>query len=112
MGKREYKFFIDDIIRSIEIIEQYAKGLTFDDLDKNLEKQDAITRRLEIIGEAVKNIPSETRIQFPQIPWKKISGYEILLFTITLDSLLRESGKFLVKTFLNLKHRRYILKIV
>jgi uncharacterized protein with HEPN domain len=74
MGKREYKFFINDIIQSIEIIEMYARGLTFGDFEKSLEKQDAITRRLEIIGEAVKNIPHDIRIQFPQIPWKKISG--------------------------------------
>ncbi|HEY5824092.1 MAG TPA: DUF86 domain-containing protein [Cyclobacteriaceae bacterium] len=72
--KREYNFFIDDIIDSIQKIELYAHGLSFDDFEKNIEKQDAIIRRMEIIGEAVKNIPPNIRMQFPQIPWKQIAG--------------------------------------
>lgn len=36
--------------------------------------QDAIIRRLEIIGEAVKNVDDDFRNKYPQIPWKKIAG--------------------------------------
>jgi len=71
---REYKFFIDDIADSIQKIELYINGLSFDDFDRNMEKQDAIVRRIEIIGEAVKNIPPNVRMQFPQIPRKKMAG--------------------------------------
>jgi uncharacterized protein with HEPN domain len=31
-------------------------------------------RRLEIIGEAVKNIPKEIREKYPEIPWRDIAG--------------------------------------
>jgi uncharacterized protein with HEPN domain len=31
-------------------------------------------RRLEIIGEAAKNIDDNFRDKYPQIPWKKIAG--------------------------------------
>jgi uncharacterized protein with HEPN domain len=72
--KREYKLFIDDIIDSIEKIETYTIGLTLKDFENNLEKQDAIIRRSEIIGEAVKNIPSKIKIQFPEIPWRNVAG--------------------------------------
>jgi len=34
----------------------------------------AVTRAIEIIGEAVKNIPDETRRQYLDIPWKSIAG--------------------------------------
>lgn len=37
-------------------------------------RQDAIIRKLEIIGEAVKQISEETRARRPEIPWKQIAG--------------------------------------
>jgi uncharacterized protein with HEPN domain len=72
--KREYIHFIDDITDSIQKIEDYSVNLSEDDFLTNFEKQDAIARRLEIIGEAVKNIPMEVRTQFPAISWQKIAG--------------------------------------
>lgn len=37
-------------------------------------RQDAIIRKLEIIGEAVKRLSETTRAQRPEIPWKRIAG--------------------------------------
>ncbi|WP_418001395.1 DUF86 domain-containing protein [Luteitalea pratensis] len=36
-------------------------------------RQDAIIRKLEIIGEAVKQLSEATRAQRPEIPWKRIA---------------------------------------
>ena len=36
--------------------------------------QDAVIRKLEIIGEAVKRLPDDTRLRRPEIPWKQIAG--------------------------------------
>jgi len=36
--------------------------------------QDAIVRNLEIIGEAVKNVPADIREEYPAIEWRKIAG--------------------------------------
>lgn len=36
--------------------------------------QDAVVRRIEIIGEAVKNLPSEIRDANSQVPWRQIAG--------------------------------------
>ena len=56
---------------------------------ENPEKQDAVIRRLEIIGEAVKNLPFQIRDQYPEVPWKRISGMRDVLihqyFGITLN---------------------------
>jgi uncharacterized protein with HEPN domain len=37
-------------------------------------RQDAIIRKLEIIGEGVKRLSEETRARRPEIPWKQIVG--------------------------------------
>ena len=37
-------------------------------------RQDAMIRKLEIIGEAVKQLSDATRLRRPEIPWKQIAG--------------------------------------
>jgi len=41
--------------------------------------QDAVMRRLEIIGEAVKHLPDEMKDKYPNIPWKNIAGMRDVL---------------------------------
>ncbi|MEK7548174.1 MAG: HepT-like ribonuclease domain-containing protein, partial [Patescibacteria group bacterium] len=44
-----------------------------------MQLQDAVTRRLEIIGEAVKNLPTELKKKYSKVPWKKITGTRDIL---------------------------------
>ena len=57
-----------DILEAIKLILKYADGLDFDALANNIEKQDAILRRISIIGEATKRLSADFRIQHPEIP--------------------------------------------
>ena len=41
--------------------------------------QDSIIRRIEIIGEAVKNLTKDVRDEHPEVPWKKIAGMRDML---------------------------------
>jgi len=54
---KEYLVFLQHILESINIIEKYTKDLSEEAFLESREKQDAVIRRLEIIGEAVKNLP-------------------------------------------------------
>ena len=71
---REYKLYIEDILNSIKSIEDYTKNYTYDNFAKNKLVVDGVVRNLEIIGEAVKEIPAETKKRYKEIDWKKVIG--------------------------------------
>jgi len=66
--------YLNDILESIEKIENYLDGLTAMSFENNSAMQDAVMRRLEIIGEAVKHLPEEMKNIYPNILWKDIAG--------------------------------------
>ncbi|HBY57290.1 MAG TPA: hypothetical protein DEG96_05455 [Candidatus Atribacteria bacterium] len=87
--KRNVKLYLQDIWESILAIEEYTQNLSEDRFYSNRQVQDAIIRRLKIIGEAVKNIDDDIRDKYPQIPWKKIAGMRDIIaheyFGVKLD---------------------------
>ena len=72
--KKESLIFIEHILESISDIESFVKGITKKSFLKNKEKQNAVIRSIEIIGEAVKNLPNSFKNEHPEIPWIKIAG--------------------------------------
>lgn len=72
--------FLKHIIESIEAIEQYTKDLSSEEnFLEDQESQDSVIRRLEIIGEAIKSLPEETKEQATEIAWRKIVAMRNLL---------------------------------
>lgn len=72
--KKDPKIFLDHILESIDEIEKNLRNLTEDEFLTNTTIQDAVIRRLEIIGEAAKNLPKSFKDKHPNIEWRKIAG--------------------------------------
>src|SRR3989344_4549375 len=72
--QRDIGLYLDDILESIEKIEEYTHDLSEEEFSRNTEVQDAVIRRLAIIGEAVKHLPEDLKEKHKQIPWKQIAG--------------------------------------
>lgn len=66
--------YLNDILFSIDLIEQYIANLSFQEFDNSYDAQDKVLRRLEIIAEAAKRLPEVIRVQYSHIPWKSIIG--------------------------------------
>lgn len=72
--RKDARVFLLDILECIEKIEEYTKNVSKDEFLDETWIQDAVLRRVEVIGEAVKNIPLRLRKKYPDVPWKKVAG--------------------------------------
>ena len=87
--KRKEILFIEDILENILLIEKSIENLSKTKFITNKLLTDATVRRLEIIGEAAKNIPEKVKTKYPEIEWKKIAGTRDTIihayFSVDLD---------------------------
>ncbi len=86
---KDPKIFLQHILECTELIEKYTENMDFDQLKANLQIQDAVVRRIEIIGEATKNIPELIKAKYPEVIWKDMAGMRDILihryYGVSLD---------------------------
>ena len=63
-----------DILQSAIIAGRHLENIKFEDFENDIKTQDAVIRRLEIIGEASSKISSETQNTYRDLPWQKMKG--------------------------------------
>ncbi|MBC8206024.1 MAG: DUF86 domain-containing protein [Kiritimatiellales bacterium] len=71
--KKDPQIYLAHIRDAIQAIREYTEEGK-DVFLKDRKTQDAVIRNLEIIGEAVKNLPSEMTSRHQSVPWKNIAG--------------------------------------
>jgi len=71
---RDYRIYLKDIVAAMESIEEFIAGMDFEQFQADDKTASAVMRKLEIIGEAVKQIPSEVREENSQVPWREMAG--------------------------------------
>ena len=65
---------LQDILKAAQLIASYVQGVTETVFKADIQKQDAIIRRIEIIGEAAVHLSEETRRAIPGLPFRKMRG--------------------------------------
>ena len=86
---RDSRVYLEDVLTAIERIRVYVGGFSREVFGADAKTVDAVVRNLEIIGEAVKQLPAELRAQAPDVEWIKIAGLRDVLihayFAVNLD---------------------------
>lgn len=71
--KKDPRLLLDHILESIRWIEDDLRDLSKEDFFDNVPIQDAVVRRLEIIGEASRGLDEEFKVAYPEVPWQEIA---------------------------------------
>nr|WP_255539961.1 HepT-like ribonuclease domain-containing protein [Dolichospermum sp. LEGE 00240] len=71
---RDWRFRIQDIVLSINEIEQRTKGVRFEEFTKNQTLVKAVLYDFVVIGEATRNVPNDIQLRYPLIPWRLMGG--------------------------------------
>lgn len=69
--KKDNKVFVQHILNSINQIEEYTEGISESLFLRETKVQDAVLRRLEIIGEAAGNLSDDFKKENNKIAWNK-----------------------------------------
>jgi uncharacterized protein with HEPN domain len=100
---------IEQVLQCIEFIELYTGGKSVSEFYGSVLLQDAVIRRIEVIAEAVKNIPHEIKDKSPAVPWKKIAAMREMLIDEYSGVNLKLTWEAVVKDMPELK--KNMLKI-
>lgn len=72
--KRKIGDYIEDIIKAMKNAMDFVRDMSYEEFVKDTKTVYAVIRAIEIIGEAVKNVPEDVRNKYPEIPWRAMAG--------------------------------------
>lgn len=71
--------YLYDILESARMIQAYLSDMTEVAFLQSIEKQDAVCRRFEVIGEAARRLSPSAVATIPGVPWKLMVGMRNIL---------------------------------
>jgi uncharacterized protein with HEPN domain len=66
--------YLLDILEAARLALEYVRGKAREEFLADVQLQDAVIRRLAIIGEAARRVSDETRAAIPSLPWHQMVG--------------------------------------
>ena len=97
---REYKLFLQDILDAINDIDSFVKGMNFMDFCRDEKTKSAVVWKIEVVGEATKNIPQHVRSKYKEVPWKDMAKIRDKIATSISALTMKSSGRLLKTGFL------------
>ncbi len=91
-------FFIRHILESLELIEEFTKNFTREEFKNDEKTQAAVIEKIQIIGEAAKNVSEALKDRYSNIPWKEMArtrdklvhGYFSVDLDLTWDIVIKD----------------------
>ena len=71
---RDHRLYLRDIFAAMVAIQEFIQEMDFETFVSDDKTASAVLRKLEIIGEATKNVSEEIRREYPQVPWRQMAG--------------------------------------
>jgi uncharacterized protein with HEPN domain len=72
--KRDPRVYLDDILDAMNKAEMFVAGMSYEQFENDLRTHYAVTRALEIVGEATRRLADSFREQYPDVPWRDMAG--------------------------------------
>ena len=71
---RNYSLYLQDVVKAIDRIASYIEGVARGEFETDQMRLDAVIRNLQIIGEAVKKIPTSIQKDIQTFHGRKLQG--------------------------------------
>ena len=84
--------YLLDILDAARLARQYIQGKTKLEFLADTQCQDAVIRRLEIIGEAARRLSDEKRAALPEVAWDAMTGMRNILVHEYTETLMGDEG--------------------
>jgi uncharacterized protein with HEPN domain len=79
MSERDSRLYLSDILDSGAALQEFVKGLSFEEFCNDRKTYSAVIREFEIIGEAVGKLTDELQREYPNVEWQDIKDFRNLL---------------------------------
>lgn len=82
-------FYLNHIIENLNDIDDFMKNVTREKFNKNKEKQKAVIKSIETIGEAIRKLPEDFIKKYANVDWSQVIAMRNILshqyFRVDLD---------------------------